>query len=118
MEEREKISHRFNNYESTNAYTHVPTHKHIPAWMCREIEISGSGLQGVCGCVSVIVVHVLCVSRSLCVHVSEHICEGKRKCFRGKWINSRIQQRHSKQPSHTPDWRLTMPMYMRGRESR
>lgn len=29
------------------------------------------------------------------VSVSEYIWKGKRKCFIGKWINSRKQQRHS-----------------------
>lgn len=66
--------------------------------------------------VFMIVVRLLCAGRSLCVHVSEDIWEGKGKCFRGKWINSRIQQRPSKQPFHTPDWSYTIHMYVKERE--
>lgn len=69
-----------------------------------------------CRCVFPIVVNALCISISLCVHVSEDIWEGKGKCSRGKWINSRIQQRHSKQPFHTPDCCYTMHMYVRERK--
>jgi len=54
----------------------------------------------------------MCVSWSF----SWSIWEGKGKCFRGKWISSRMQRRHSKQPSHTHGWRWTIHMYMKERE--
>ena len=46
---------------------------------------------------------VLYVSGSLCTHV-KIAGKGKRKCFRGKWINGRIQQGHPEPPGHMPDW--------------
>lgn len=58
----------------------------------------------------------VCVSMCVCVPISEDIWEGKGKCFRGKWINSRIQQRHSKQPFRTPDRSCTMHMHVRETE--
>lgn len=48
----------------------------------------------------------------MCVPISKDIWEGKGKCFRGKWISSRIQQRHSKQPFRTPDRSCTMHMHV------
>lgn len=64
------------------------------------------------------VAHVSCVSIGLCVHVSERIREGEREVFQGgsgltagynrDTPNSRL--------SHTPDWRWTIHMYMRGRK--
>lgn len=66
----------------------------------------------------------LCGDLCSCVFAFARVCacacaqirEGKRKRFRGKWINGRIQQRHSKQPSHSPDRGGTIGMYVRGRE--
>lgn len=45
-----------------------------------------------------------------------YLGRGKGKCFRGKWISSRIQQRHSKQPLPTPDRSCTIRVHVREAE--
>lgn len=102
--------------------TYMQTH---PRFSVGEVSTSVSSLRGVCGClwlyfhacfVQLAGVFFLCVCVFMPVSISG---KGKgRKCSRGKWINGRIQQRHSKQSSHTPDWRRTIHVYMRARGSR
>lgn len=58
----------------------------------------------------------MCVCVCVCASQAGYLGRGKGKCFRGKWISSRIRQRHSKQPLPTPDRSCTIRVHAREAE--